>query len=166
MSKIDPKKLKKVFTEDVLSILPSNKDINRGVANLTKANDPTILGKIAKATTEAWQDPNHRKMMKKVHAKRNQTEWKNNNAEANKWENRSEQAKKNVLASREKLKTDEKFQESVKKRTESKSWQKANKKASELKWKNPNNKTTCPHCGKTVANNVYSRAHGDKCKSK
>lgn len=27
-------------------------------------------------------------------------------------------------------------------------------------------KTTCPHCNRSIANNVYSRHHGDNCKSK
>lgn len=27
-------------------------------------------------------------------------------------------------------------------------------------------RTTCPHCQRAIANNVYARYHGDKCKSR
>jgi hypothetical protein len=162
MSKINPKMMKNIFTEDVLDILPSNRDINRGVANRLKADDPIISNKLTKATTEAWQDPDHRKKMEKIHADRSQTEWLANVTKANQWENKSEDAKRNILASRENLKTDDDFQQAVKDRTATETWKKANKEASQIKWKDPKNKPTCGYCSKVLTANTFNR-HMQKC---
>jgi hypothetical protein len=131
-------------------------NLNRRLANMTKANDKNILDQIAAKTTEAWQDPDHRAKMVEIHNNRS-AEWSGNIAKANQWENKSEDAKRNVLASREKLKTDAKFQQTVKERTATEAWQKANKEASLKKWKDPMNRPTCGYCSKVLTANTFNR---------
>jgi hypothetical protein len=55
MSKITPKKNKSIFTDEVLSLLPSNTSRKRGVSNKIKGDDPEYQEKIRKTVKEQWE---------------------------------------------------------------------------------------------------------------
>lgn len=61
MSRITPRDNKKIFTEDVLKVLPTDKNIKVGVSNRIKGDDPEYQEKIKQIMKETWQtDQSHR----------------------------------------------------------------------------------------------------------
>lgn len=94
-------------------------------------------------------------------------EWKDNMSKSRKGKpsNRKgmKQPKEAVEAMRQKL--------TGRKKDVDKEWSEERRQALSEHFRNinkgvPKKKATCPHCGKHVAVNVYSRCHGDRCKLK
>lgn len=54
MARINPKDNKKIFTDDILNVLPSNKNIKRGVSNQLRSEDPAFREKIKKSMLQQW----------------------------------------------------------------------------------------------------------------
>lgn len=91
MAKITPKTNKLIFTDEVLSLLPPNENIKRGVANKIKGEDPAYreniqrkvkeqwetkdqskrIGNIVTSITKLWQDPKSKQ--KYLEAQKNKT---------------------------------------------------------------------------------------------
>lgn len=66
MSKITPKKSKKIFTDDILNVLPKNNEIKRGVKNKIKGEDPAYQEKISKTVKHQWQTKDQTKRIKNI----------------------------------------------------------------------------------------------------
>lgn len=73
---ITPESIDSLFTEEVLSVLPSDRNIKLGVANFNKAQDPEWQKKHAAAMKLKGQSPDYRRKMKQAAAERaNNPEW-------------------------------------------------------------------------------------------
>jgi hypothetical protein len=150
MSRITPKLNKKIFTEDILNILPKNNNIKRGVNNAIQADNPE------------WKEKQKKGIVKKTNTK----EWKDKQLNGTRtirangsW---TENVKKGAIKREQENTFDRKGLN--KKIRESKKWKNAVKKGIKDRWKKPENLTECPHCNKLCDNANYKRWHGDNCK--
>lgn len=66
MSKINPKLINEVFSDDILNVLPADKNINKGVANYLKANDPSVKKNLIEAQNRITNDPDKVKIRNKA----------------------------------------------------------------------------------------------------
>ncbi len=76
MGRITPELMDELFDEDVLDLLPADRNIRLGVANFNKAQDPEWQKKHNAAMKQKGQDPVFRAKMKKAaHDRANDPEW-------------------------------------------------------------------------------------------
>lgn len=183
MARINPKQNKKIFTDDVLAVLPSNRNINIGVANAKKAEDPDWQKATKEGAKKRSKDPNWkkkntqatRKLAKSQNWKIAQKqgiqksvkteEWKNNHKQGIKQRKNTdwvENVKRGAIK-REQQNTFNR-KELNRKTFASKKWQDAMKRGMKDRWDKPKNLSTCPHCGKTCDNANYKKWHGNNCK--
>jgi hypothetical protein len=150
MSKITPKMMREVFTDDVLNVLPNNSTINKGVANHINASNPEWqhaqkegINRVAK--TEEWKQ-NQKQGCAEIRSKGT-------------W---NENVRKAVRESE--LKSRAKRIEKCKETMATQEWLDANKQRCIERYDNEENYTVCPHCNEKVDNANYTRWHGDNCK--
>lgn len=84
MARITPDLMKDIFTEEVVEILPSNRNIKKGVANLKKSQDPNVRirqkkGAQARSSKESYrkklQDSSNRELARENSNELHQQEW-------------------------------------------------------------------------------------------
>lgn len=154
MAKITPKSSKSIFTDEVLSVLPKNNAIKKGVANLVNATDPE------------WKKAQQIGIKKTSQS----DEWKANQLEGTRTKRANNvNWQKNVVAGatkREQNMGKERRTELNRTIMASEKWKNAHAESMKDRWTNEENLTTCPHCGKKVDNANYKRWHGDNCKHK
>jgi hypothetical protein len=66
MSRINPKDNKKLFTDDVLNVLPKNENIKRGVANQLKSEDPAYRQRTKENVSKQWKEQDQTKRIRNV----------------------------------------------------------------------------------------------------
>lgn len=66
MANINPKNNKSIFTDEVLSVLPANNTIMRGVRNAEKGQNPEFQDKIRQTVKNQWKSEDQSNRIKNV----------------------------------------------------------------------------------------------------
>ena len=127
MSKINPKLIDEVFDDSVLAVLPSNKNLNIGVANAVKAQNPQVKKALSDAIQLSLTNPETVKRRNEGARRGGETKRKNKEyqqlmTEVNRKKAENPSYRENVSAGIKKKHQDPAYKEKMRKKAEFQSY--------------------------------------------